>query len=51
MDEIQKLYHNNDVCMKSLLATTKCGEVGDLTLEEAHDLYEQAVLWAGESNG
>lgn len=51
LDYIKKLYHDNDVCMASLLSTTQVGDVEcDMTLEEAHDLYEEAMKWAGEDD-
>lgn len=49
LDKLKKIYQNGDVSMPSILATTKCSELGDLTLEQAFELYEQASCWAGDS--
>lgn len=48
LKKLKELYFNEDVCMGNILATTKCSDVGDLTLEQAHDLYEQALDWSGD---
>lgn len=49
-DYIKKLYLEGDLCMRELLATTKANEIFwvDLTIEEAADLYNEAIKWAGE---
>lgn len=49
-DYIKKLYLEGDLCMRELLATTKANEIFwvDLTIEEAAELYNEAVKWAGE---
>lgn len=49
-DYIKKLYLEGDLCMRELLATTKANEIFwvDLTIEEAAELYNEAIKWAGE---
>ena len=50
LDYIKKKYHENDVCMRSLLANIGCSEIRGLTIEDAHALYEEACRWAGEED-
>jgi len=44
--KIQDLYEQDDVCMYDLLGAIKCSELGDLTLEQAFELYIEAKKWA-----
>lgn len=43
LNKILKTYRDNDVCMAEILATTKCSEIGDLTIEQAFELYVGAM--------
>lgn len=46
LEKIIELYHKEDLCMFDLLAGIKCSEMGDLSLEQAHELYLSAMEWA-----
>ena len=46
LDKIKKMYLDDEVCMAELLASTKCDSLGDLSIEQAFDLYVNAKFWA-----
>lgn len=48
LDILRESYFNDDISMGDILASTKCSEVGDLTLEQAHDLYREALQLVDE---
>lgn len=48
LDILKEIYFNDDISMGDILASTKCSEVGDLTLEQAYDLYRAALQLVGE---
>lgn len=45
IEDIKREYHDNDVCMFDLLATTSAD---GLTLEEAFELYIESMKWSDD---